>query len=206
MTIQWLALLSFVLVTSFTPGPNNISAMSLGIAHGYRKSLRFLSGIALGFMAVMCLCALVATVLLRLLPFVEPYLRILGSLYIVWLAFHTFVGSLTANPSSTRALGFRDGALLQILNAKVVVYGLTLYATFLASISGHVIFVGLSAIMLAMVGFAAISLWSLAGTAFSRLFQQPLMRRILATVLSLLLLYSAVESSGVLRLLERQVT
>ena len=30
MDIQWGALTAFVLVTTFTPGPNNISAMSQG--------------------------------------------------------------------------------------------------------------------------------------------------------------------------------
>jgi len=201
MAIQWLALLSFVLVTTFTPGPNNISAMSLGISYGYRKSFKFLSGIALGFVAVMCLCALVATALLKSFPFIEPYVRILGALYIVWLAAHTFVGSLKADASSAKPLGFLEGVLLQVLNAKVLIYGLTLYATFLASISGRAILIGLSAIAFTVIGFVAISLWNLAGTAFSRLFQRLVVRRILATALSLLLLYSAVESSGLMRLL-----
>ena len=35
-------LISFVVVTTFTPGPNNISSASMGVLHGYRKTLNFL--------------------------------------------------------------------------------------------------------------------------------------------------------------------
>jgi cysteine/O-acetylserine efflux protein len=202
MPVQWVALVSFVLVTTFTPGPNNVSAMSLGITHGYRKSFKFLSGIVIGFFVVMCICALIATVLFKSLPFVEPYLRIAGSLYIVWLAIRTFFGSLKTEHTSANALGFLDGLFLQILNVKVIVYGLTLYSTFLVSISGYGVLIALSATAFAVIGFAAISLWNLAGASLSSLFQKAVLRRILATVLSLLLLYSAAESSGLVQLLE----
>jgi cysteine/O-acetylserine efflux protein len=202
MPIQWAALVSFVLVTTFTPGPNNISAMSSGITYGYGKSLKFLSGIVVGFFVVMCICALIATMLFKSLPFVEPYLQVIGSLYIVWLAIHTFMSSLNADAPSAKALGFHDGLLLQVLNIKVIVYGLTLYSTFFASISGKEILIGLSATALAIIGFAAISLWNLAGTSLSRFLQKAVLRRILASALSLLLLYSAAESSGLMRLIE----
>ena len=122
-------------------------------------------------------------------------------LCIVWLAVHTFLGSLKTDPASSKPLGFIDGLLLQLLNPKVIIYGLTLYATFLAAISGHAGLIALSAVSLAIVGFAAISLWAFAGTTFSRLFQRPVLRRVLAGVLSLLLLYSAAESSGLMKLL-----
>lgn len=38
-------LLIYVLVTTFTPGPNNILAMSHGVQSGFRRTLGFLAGI-----------------------------------------------------------------------------------------------------------------------------------------------------------------
>jgi len=198
--MQWAALISFVMVTSFTPGPNNVSSMSLGISFGYRRSLRFLGGIAAGFVLVMLACAVISAMLFRFLPSIEPYMKIVGSLYIVWLAIHTFIGSLREGAASGKALGFLDGFLLQVLNVKVIVYGLTLYSTFLSPIAGSGALIPLSALALAFVGFAAISTWNLAGATFSQVFQRAVPRRILATALSLLLLYSAAESSGLLQL------
>jgi cysteine/O-acetylserine efflux protein len=201
MLIPWLPLASYVFVTTFTPGPNNISAMSLGISHGYRRSLQFLAGITLGFFVVMVLCAVVDTLLLGSLPSIEPYLRIFASLYIVWLSIHTFVSSLKADSTSTPPLHFHDGLLLQLLNPKVIVYGLSLYSSFLTGIAGDLALIALSAVVLTTVGFIAISTWAIAGTSFSRMFKKPLIRTIVSAGLSLLLLYSAVESSGLLTIL-----
>ncbi len=198
MQIPWLALASFVVVTSFTPGPNNISAMSLGISSGYRRSLRFLAGITVGFFGVMCLCALLAAVLLFAFPSVQPVLRIVGALYIAGLAVHTFLSGMKTEQPDKAALGFTSGLLLQLLNAKVIVYGLTLYSTFLGALSGRAAILGLFAFAFALVGFAATSLWAILGSSLTRLLSNPRVRRISSIVLSVLLLYSAIESSGLL--------
>ena len=201
MELPWIALSSFVLVTTFTPGPNNISAMSVGIAAGYNKALPFLGGIVLGFFLVMCFCALVAAALLAAFPWLQVVLRIGGSLYIAWLAVHTFLSGVAADPSGKPLLGFANGLLLQVLNAKVIVYGLTLYSTFVAPLSGRAGPLAVSAALFALVGFCATSTWALAGSTFTRVLSRPLARRITFGVLALLLLYSAVESSGILDLL-----
>ena len=51
----WASILSlwflFVMVTTFIPGPNNISSASIGVRYGYRETLKYLTGIAVGFFA-----------------------------------------------------------------------------------------------------------------------------------------------------------
>jgi len=200
MQVQWLALATFVVVTTFTPGPNNISAMSLGVSSGYRRSLRFLLGITVGFFGVMCLCALLAAVLLAAFPPLQPVLRIVGALYIVWLAVSTFLGSTKAEAQGSAALGFTSGLLLQLLNAKVIIYGLTLYSTFLGGLAGKTLLLGLFAAGFAVVGFAGVSLWAGLGSSLTRVLSSRRARLITSIILSVLLLYSAVESSGLLQL------
>jgi cysteine/O-acetylserine efflux protein len=197
--IQWLPFLSFVVVTTFTPGPNNISAMSIGISYGYRNSLKYLTGISLGFFIVMCLCAIVDRLLIQALPRIEPYLRIASSLYIVWLAIQTFLGSLKATAKSQPPLRFHDGLLLQLLNPKVIAYGLTLYSSFLLASADTIGRITLSAAGFAAVGFASVSVWALAGSSFAHWFKRPLVQRIASGILALLLLYSAVETSGLIK-------
>jgi cysteine/O-acetylserine efflux protein len=203
VSIQWLPLLSFVVITTFTPGPNNISAMSIGISHGYRTSLEYLAGITVGFFVVMCLCAIVDKLLIQTLPRIEPYLRIAASLYIVWLAIQTLLGSLKATAESRPPLRFHDGLLLQLLNPKVIAYGLTLYSSFLTSSVGTICGIGLSAVGLAATGFASVTAWALAGSYLAHWFKRPLVRRMTSVILALLLLYSAVESSGLIRGLQQ---
>jgi cysteine/O-acetylserine efflux protein len=199
--VQWFALASFVVVTTFTPGPNNISAMSLGVSSGYRKSLRFLSGVTVGFFGVMCLCALLAAVLLSSFPALQPALRIVGALYIAWLAVHTFLGSMKTEAQGSAALGFTSGLMLQLLNAKVIIYGLTLYSTFLGGLAGRAAVLALFALAFALVGFAGVSLWAGLGSSLTRILSDPRARVIISIVLSALLLWSAVESSGILPIL-----
>ena len=50
-------LISFVIVTTFTPGPNNISSAAMGVAYGYRRTIPYLFGIASGFFLVMLAAA-----------------------------------------------------------------------------------------------------------------------------------------------------
>ena len=54
MKIETFSLISFVIITTFTPGPNNISSASMGIMYGYKKTLDFLLGIAAGIFKRIC--------------------------------------------------------------------------------------------------------------------------------------------------------
>jgi cysteine/O-acetylserine efflux protein len=49
--------MSFVIVTTFTPGPNNISSASMAVMCGYKKTFNYLIGISSGFFVVMIACA-----------------------------------------------------------------------------------------------------------------------------------------------------
>ena len=202
MVIDLSAFLTFVLVTTFTPGPNNISSASMGVLYGYRRTVRYLLGISTGFFLIMLLCGLVSTALLGILPSFETVLRIIGAGYILWLAYHTLRASYTFQTDDDQArMGYGNGFLLQLLNPKVIVYGLTLYSTFLAPISGRPLLLGLSALFLAAVAFCATSTWALFGSAIKTYLRRPGIRQAVNTLLSLLLVWTAVELSGILSLL-----
>jgi len=99
-----IALASFVVITSFTPGPNNISSASMGILYGYKKTLGYLSGIVTGFFLVMLLCGWISKTLLYIFPSFESILRIIGALYILWLAWHTLMASYSFNEDDQNLL------------------------------------------------------------------------------------------------------
>ncbi len=86
MNIDLMPLLVFVVITTFTPGPGNIASAAMGMLYGYRLTLRFLSGIVVGYLLIMLLCAYPSSALHRIIPTVEPLLRLLGSCCILWLA------------------------------------------------------------------------------------------------------------------------
>ncbi len=198
MSLELLPLLAFIQITTFTPGPNNISSASMGVLVGYRKTIPYLSGISSGFFVVMVLCAFLSHTILKTMPFLEDYVRWLGTVYILWLAFSVARTSIVQKSDEFQPLKFTNGLVLQLVNPKVVVYGLTIYSSFLSTFSDQIVVLLLSAMGLAFNAFFATSIWALFGAAIRNTLQNDLIRKMVNAVLSLMLVYSAVSLSGVL--------
>ena len=202
MTPEIIALISFVAVTTYTPGPNNISAASMGVLYGYKRTLPYMLGMVSGFFMMLTLTGLVSGFLLEKIPAFEVILRIAGALYILWLAWHTLQATYAFDEEEeTKPLSFIQGFLLQVLNVKVIVYGLTLYGTFLADKIPSLPALALSALIFSGVGFTSVSLWTLFGAVIRRYLNRPKVRRTVNIILALLLVYTAVDISGVLKLI-----
>ena len=113
------AFLSFACIMSFTPGPNNIMALSSASAYGLRKGLRFCFGVLLGVLGLMTACALFGAALFRFLPDVEPTMRAVGAAYILWMAFGVWrSGSGNEDSRLVPVNGVVSGMLLQFVNPK----------------------------------------------------------------------------------------
>ena len=51
-TTNLLAVITFAMVTAFTPGPNNLMLAASGANFGFRRTLPHIAGITIGFMTV----------------------------------------------------------------------------------------------------------------------------------------------------------
>src|SRR6185503_3492768 len=78
----------YVVITTFTPGPNNLMAMSNGLHTGFRRTLRFLGGVFAGFIVIMLVCALANFAFMKLLPSIHVWLNLFGAAYMIYLAVH----------------------------------------------------------------------------------------------------------------------
>jgi len=196
MNIDMIPLISFVIVTTFTPGPNNISSASMGLVYGYKKTFNYLIGIAFGFFLVMIACAHLSSALLAVIPVAERYLRWVGAVYILWLARGTLRSNYSFSESDGVPKAFTKGFVLQLFNPKVAVYGLTLYSTFLAPISNRLDYLSLSALSFACTAFVATSTWALFGAAIKEKLRNNSSKKIMNISLSILLIYTAIELLG----------
>ncbi|MCA9915371.1 MAG: LysE family translocator [Anaerolineae bacterium] len=192
------ALVSFVLVATFTPGPSNISSASMGILYGYRNTLKFLAGLATGVFVMMVVSGLISTAILDLMPTVEPILRILGAAYILYLAVAILKASYTFEQADTAPMGYFQGLLLQILNPKLIVYAMTLFSAFLAPIADNPLLLVLAALILTTTAFCATSVWALFGVIIQRYLHHPRVKLAVNVVLSLLLVYTAIDIAGII--------
>ena len=197
MTVEWISLLTFVVLTTFTPGPNNISSASMGILFGYRSTFKYLIGIASGFVIVMFLSALMSAAMYSLIHSAEKWLRIIGAAYILWLAWHSLKADYDFNESDNSKINsFKEGFTLQLVNPKVIIYGLTLFSTFLAPLNDNFISLFPFPFIFAFIAFCSISSWTMFGVAIRKYLKNRILKRIVNTALALALAYTAVDLSG----------
>ena len=197
-SIALLPVLSYVLISTFTPGPANISSSSLGVLYGFRRTLEYQGGLAAGVFLMMVAGGLVSVSLLKGFPALAPALRYVGAAYILYLAYGILRASYTFKERETRPLGFGHGLLLNLSNPKLVVYALTLFSSFLAPIAGSAAGLIVAALVLAAVSACATSVWALFGAGIKTRLHNPRFTRWVNITLALLLVYTAVELAGLL--------
>jgi cysteine/O-acetylserine efflux protein len=186
-----ISFISIVLIATFTPGPNNILSMSNASRYGFKNSFPFNMGVFVGFAVIMVLCTAFSSTLSAVIPGIKPYMQVVGAIYILWLAwkvYHTVPGEVVEQAGTNT---FRSGMLLQFVNPKVILYGITVISTFVVPYYRSVpILLGFS-ILLAAVGFIATCCWAV----FGALFQKFLIRysKTVNIVMALLLVYCAMS-------------
>jgi len=196
MRANLLPLITYVLISTFTPGPSNISSASMGVLRGYKNTLEYQFGLAAGVFLLMFLSGLISTTLLGFFPALEPILRYAGAAYILYLAFVILKASYAFENQNNRSFGFMHGVALQILNPKLIVYAFSLFSTFLIGLTRNVAMIGLSAVLLAAVSFCATSVWALFGTVIKARLHNPRLKLIVNILLSLSLVYAAIALIG----------
>lgn len=193
MTTSFLAVLSYILISSFTPGPSNISSASLAVLHGYKGTLKYQFGLAAGVFLLMLLSGWLSTTLLTAFPTFEPIMRFAGAAYILYLAFAILKASYTFSSKDPKPLGFLHGLMLQILNPKLIIYAFTLFSAFLTPITGSMAILLLVVALLAGVAFCAASTWALFGTVIKTHLHHPRLRMTVNILLSISLVFTAIS-------------
>src|SRR5258706_8026775 len=196
-----LTLLSFVLVSTFTPGPANISSSSWAALYGFRCTLRFQSGLAVGVFVMMLAGGLLSAGLLSGFPMLEPVLRYAGAAYILYLAYGLLRATYGASGTAAAPLGFWRGLLLNVTNPKLVFYALTLFSSFLISLAGQAVWLIAAAAALAMVSACAAAVWAVFGAQVNRRLSNKGLARWVNLGLALLLVLAAADLVGVFGLI-----
>ncbi len=197
MDIDFAALIPFAFITTFSPGPNNVMAAATSMRFGYRRTMPLLFGICCGFFGIFVLCMAIAFSLQRVIDRFGHVLSIVGALYILWLAYHTYRASHELPSQLSSPPGFVNGMLLQLMNPKVIIYGLTLFSTFLSDIPKQPLTFVLVPMLFALLSLASTTTWALAGTSIARFMRTRATMRILNATCALLLVLIAIDLSGV---------
>ncbi len=179
----------YALVSSITPGPNNVMLTASGLSFGFRRSLPHLLGVTLGWMVLLVLCGLGLATLLVQWPPLHTGLKIAAALYLLYLAWRIArAGSIDAGQAGGRPLSFLEAAAFQWVNPKawVMTLGVIAYTpehSFLANLL-------LAALICGLVNLPCVSLWTAFGCALRRLLHRPRAIRGFNLAMALLLVAS----------------
>lgn len=172
-----LPLMSYCLLMSGTPGPNNVMLTTSGAHFGYRATLPQILGILLGGFVLTLACCLGLGQLFLAWPLAQHVLRIGGALYLLFLAWKLSGASMAQGSTLHRPLGFAHGALFQFVNPKNWLKAVTLASVFMPTGLPPLQAALLVGFISVLMGFPAISLWTLFGMAIRRLLERPGVQR-----------------------------
>ncbi|MGX8939884.1 LysE family translocator [Symbiopectobacterium sp. Eva_TO] len=168
----FLSMLAFLWVAAITPGPNNMLLTTSGANFGFMRSLWLMVGIMLGMQSILLLVAFGVGGMILLYPSLHLILKVLGSLYLLWLAWKIATAAyerLEASAPQPQPLRLYQGWLLQFLNPKAWLMALGSVASFSLAGSGYNHSVLLISFGIVLVNLVSGVIWLGFGTAIGRL-------------------------------------
>ena len=186
------AFFSYTFLTAYTPGPNNIMAMTNASRDGLKRTVSFIFGIFSGFVIVMTACAAFTSLLYEFIPAIRPVMVWLGAAYILWLAWTIWRDKPSKRKNGvSQANSFLSGMLLQFVNVKIILYGITAMSSYVLPNYHGAIMIEFFAALLSLIGTSGCICWAFFGAAFEKLFNKY--RKKLNVIMALMLVYCAVS-------------
>lgn len=165
-------LLAFLFPLAFSPGPGNMFFAALGARYGLAATLPANTGYHVATVLVTIVLGLGFVALIDPASGLFFVLKTAGSLYVLWLAWKMAMSGRSRATSDVAGAGFRDGAMLLLLNPKAYVIILLMYSQFGAtgdfSAGERVLLISL---VFTLNNLLAFVLWTLAGDCLGRLFR-----------------------------------
>ena len=128
---QFLPLILFGIATAFTPGPNNIMSSYSGFNFGFRKTIPLMLGVIFGWTAMLTVMASGLIVIFQKYVFLQNIIKILGSIFLIYLAYKIAFSSTTHSENIKKPVNFFDTFLFQFINPKGVIVAMITVSTFI---------------------------------------------------------------------------
>ena len=186
------ALISFYFVMYVTPGPNNAMVLASGLKFGFVKTIPHMSGITIGHVLQLILVCLGLGKIFQIFPQLQNILKILCSLYLLYLGYK-IVGSFNKiKEDNSRPLKFHEAALFQIVNPKAWTISSMAASSFLPkddSLFFSILLIGIVALIICPL---SISPWAAFGSSIRNLVKNNKLKALIEYFLAFLLLISAI--------------
>jgi threonine/homoserine/homoserine lactone efflux protein len=177
-----------------SPGPATLSLAAVGATSGISRGLPYYAGILVGLLfAMLGAIAGLATVLTRW-PQAGLVIQSLGAAYILFVAWKIATAPTVTEDASDdiRHPNFRDGFILNILNAKAYAAFLALFSQLLLPIDDPIFAYLASATVCFGVAIVVDAAWLFAGGFLQTIFRNPRSARLIRIVFGILIVASVI--------------
>ena len=166
------ALAAFALVTSLTPGPNNLMLMASGANFGFLRSIPHMLGIGVGFTVMIVIVGAGLAQVFDLYPVTRTALKVISVVYLLYLAWKI---ANAAPPNQAEGVGtpisFLQAALFQWVNPKAWSMALTAIGAYTPSEDIYgVLWV---AVIFGAINVPCVSSWTIFGQQMRRFLTSP---------------------------------
>lgn len=183
------SLLFAILAVGYSPGPANLYSLACCLKYGRRKALKMWRGLLTGFSVAVIIMALLTHLLGEVMGNYVVYLKYLGAAYILWLAWKMWRFS-GQNNADAQECTFMSGMIMQLTNAKMLLFDLTAFSVYVLPYSNKLIDLLWVSALLLLAGPGANLAWLYAGAYLRRFFAKY--QKQVDIVMSFLLLLCAI--------------
>ncbi|UNU42542.1 LysE family translocator [Sphingopyxis sp. YF1] len=168
-----LALSAFALVSSITPGPNNMMLMASGANFGLRRTVPHALGVGIGFTLMIILVGVGLMGLFDLFPVLNLVLKVVSVTYLLWLAWKIANAAApdTAGNAGGKPMTFVQAVLFQWVNPKA--WSMALTAIALYAPDRNLFAVLLVALVFGVINLPSTSLWAVMGVSLRGWLSSP---------------------------------
>ncbi len=184
-----LPLIMFALVSSITPGPNNLMLLASGANFGLRRSLPHMLGISLGFALMALLVGIGLAQVFELYPVLKLVLKVLAVAYMLYLAWKiAHAAAPEAVDGAGKPFTFLQAAAFQWVNPKAWAMALTAVTVYAPNQEFLVIVV--VAAVFSAVNLPSVTFWALLGQQAQRILTNQRRMQVFNVTMAVLLVAS----------------
>jgi threonine/homoserine/homoserine lactone efflux protein len=183
-----LGLAGYSFVAAVTPGPNNVVLWGIGLRYGYRAAIPYLLGIPLGVGLMVLAAAAGLGVLITTVPALGIGLKVVGSVYLLYLAWQVLRIAAVEEADIVAAPGFGKSVAFQFVNPKAWFFVLSAVAAFRPAGMDLLLGALLMALVVMVIIVPSAGLWAVGGDALSRVIRTPGARHAVNLILAVVLI------------------
>jgi threonine/homoserine/homoserine lactone efflux protein len=130
MLPQLVPLILFGIAAGFSPGPNNIVTSHSAFNFGFKKTIPTMLGVISGWTLLSIILVFGAGIIFKKFEELQIIIKILGSAYLVFLAYKISFNKIKKKNRSLKPVTFLNTFFFQFVNPKSIVAGLTAVSLF----------------------------------------------------------------------------